>query len=67
MLNDFLAQRGILVRLLDASCLCSSCSKQYTGINAIEKGLRFGLPKNESDWQRLEKALNQLITLPNLD
>ncbi|UVE16535.1 threonine-phosphate decarboxylase CobD [Pseudomonas sp. LS44] len=39
-LHDFLARRGILVRLFTQPI-----------------ALRFGLPKGESDWQRLEQAL----------
>jgi len=51
-----LATQGIFVRLLDKSCECHSCELQFKNINSQHKGLRFGLPANEEQWQRLEKA-----------
>lgn len=44
-MHDFLAQRGILVRLFS------------TGTEI--PGLRFGLPGNEPEWQRLAAAVNE--------
>lgn len=44
-LHDFLAQRGILVRLFSEI-----------------PGLRFGLPDNENDWQRLAAAIAEWKT-----
>ncbi len=44
-MHDFLAQRGILVRL-------------FSDI----PGLRFGLPGNETEWQRLAAAIEEWKT-----
>ncbi len=57
---EYLAAQGILVRLLDKRCLCQSCSSQFRQLNADYNGIRFGLPADEVQWQRLEAALKQL-------
>ncbi|WP_166359019.1 threonine-phosphate decarboxylase CobD [Pseudomonas akapageensis] len=43
-LHDFMARRGILLRLFVPTC-----------------SLRFGLPAEEADWQRLEQAFNDYL------
>ncbi len=53
---DELATQGVFVRLLDKSCQCPSCESQFKSIKTQNKGLRFGLPANEEQWQRLEKV-----------
>ncbi|MCW8929814.1 MAG: aminotransferase class I/II-fold pyridoxal phosphate-dependent enzyme [Gammaproteobacteria bacterium] len=60
MIFEQLAQQGILVRLLDKSCQCHSCLLQYKSIKAQHKGLRFGLPANENQWQCLETVLKNI-------
>ena len=59
-LFELLAKKGILVRLLDESCLCPSCTTQLKTIQTEHKGLRFGLPANETQFQHLEAALFKL-------
>ncbi len=56
-----LAMNGVLVRLLDKSCLCFSCTSQFKMIKGPHKGLRFGLPVDEKEWQRLEKVLDSIV------
>ncbi len=56
-LFEQLAKQGVLVRLLDKACTCSSCSSLYKNISQPNKGLRFGLPANEAQWQKLEEIL----------
>lgn len=48
-LHEFCARRGILLRL-------------FSGDSAQTGSLRFGLPCEEADWQRLENALNAYAT-----
>ena len=60
ILFEQLAKRGVLVRLLDKTCSCQSCLLQYNAEKVPHKGLRFGLPANEKQWQRLEWVLNDI-------
>lgn len=55
-----LAKKGVLVRLLDKSCSCKSCTAQYKTIDDQHKGLRFGLPADEKQWQQLEIVLQSI-------
>ncbi len=55
-----LAKQGVLVRLLDKSCTCPSCTSQFKTIKEQHKGIRFGLPSNEKQWCRLETVLDSI-------
>ncbi len=48
-LFEVFAKQGILVRY-------------FASTNQVESSLRFGLPKTEMDWERLEQALNLATT-----
>ena len=61
LIFEQLAMKGVLVRLLDKSCSCLSCTSQYKAIKGSHKGLRFGLPVDERGWQRLEKVLESIV------
>ncbi|MFT3759814.1 threonine-phosphate decarboxylase CobD [Thauera sp.] len=50
-LHDALARHGILVRLFDGT-------PPGGALPAVPPSLRFGLPPDETGWQRLEHALN---------
>jgi cobalamin biosynthetic protein CobC len=45
-LHEFCAQRGILLRI-------------FMNAGPHNSSLRFGLPRDEADWQRLGQALNE--------
>jgi cobalamin biosynthetic protein CobC len=45
-LHEFCAQRGILLRI-------------FLNNSPAHSSLRFGLPRDEADWQRLERALSE--------
>ncbi len=60
-LFERLAKEGVLIRLLDKACSCSSCSTLHETIYQPNKGIRIGLPANEIQWQKLEAALESLI------
>lgn len=65
---ELLTEQGVLVRLLDKSCLCQSCRVQFEDINAPYKGIRFGLPADEQQWQVLETALKHVcVELADID
>lgn len=51
-IHKALAKQGILTRLF----------KQSDRDGHHENALRFGLPSNEAQWQRLEKSLNQVVS-----
>lgn len=59
-LFEQLAKQGVFVRLLDKSCACSSCVSLFKTVTDQHKGLRFGLPKDEKQWQRLETVLDNI-------